>query len=445
MRFILKNRIQSKAYILLAAILYAFSFHYSYLSYVNPVFAYAHYGYNEHSIITELAAYLFFILPIFFYKASRMPAEYGASLLYVVCYAPAQLIILFNWNNAELELIEMQATLALSMAFLFYFSSIGGRNIKSIKINSILPKIIAVLTCISIFLIFILYGSNMRFVSFDEVYDLRASANQVDSGPLVGYIISWLSYVFLPYYLTRGILERKFLLILIGVLGGLIIYGATGAKAMLLMPVIILVMWLLIRNDTDFLLKFLFGISFFIFLITFFLPNDGLWSWVKSILLIRTIGTGGWTIFSYYEFFSKNPLTYFTHISPINYLFGGYPYGGLQLGQVIGLEYSGHIEANFNANFWASDAFAAVGLIGVPIVTIVMSLIFISINRHCSVFPRQFVVLWFSGYWFSMLNFPITTALLTGGGLLLILLLWIARLKFNIFQVRRYKVNLDKI
>ena len=126
----------------------------------------------------------------------------------------------------------------------------------------------------------------------------------------------------------------------------------------------------------------------------------------------------------YYEYFSNNGFTYYSHIGAVNALTGAYPYD-YALGQLIGLEYSGSAEANFNGNFWASDGFAALGVLGVPVVTIALAFVFIWINRIASAYSARFVFLWLSGFWLALLNVPLSTALLSGGGLVTIGLLWL--------------------
>ncbi len=112
-----------------------------------------------------------------------------------------------------------------------------------------------------------------------------------------------------------------------------------------------------------------------------------------------------------------------THIGPIAALTNAYPYGNLDLGQVIGRNYFLSEEANFNANFWASDGFAAMGIAGVPVVTAVVCLIWAGINRAARGFSTKFTVLWLAGFWQTLLNAPISVALLSGGGLIVMSLL----------------------
>ena len=197
------------------------------------------------------------------------------------------------------------------------------------------------------------------------------------------------------------------------------------------MPLMIYGLFLLIGSGKNFLLRLLSVMTVVVLLVTALTPDDGVLMWVKSILLVRVLGAGGWTISTYYDYFSNNGFTFYTHIGPINALTSAYPYGEYSLGQTIGLYYSGSSDVNYNANFWASDGFAAMGVLGIPVVTAVMVAVFYAINRIASGYSPRFVELWLSGFWLALLNVPLTTALLSGGGGLTLFLLWATRVRLS--------------
>lgn len=411
----------------LVALVYGAVFHYAYVAFINPAFEYANYLYLAPSALGLLYTYLLVCAPVVAYRSSSAPAAYGAALIFALCYVPAQLILLFNWERSSGELILVQAFLAASMAILLQASGLGCKATAPIRSDRHLAPILGVLTVVSMLVLVASYHEYMRLVSFEDVYDLRFAANENERSGLVNYLISWLSYCFLPFYFARGVLRRNFADIAIGLLGCVLIYAATGSKAAILMPAVILILNRLIGSGKDFLLRLVTVLTISIFLVTELLPDDGILFWVKSILLLRVLGTGGWNMTVYYDYFSTNGYTFYTHIGPINALIGGYPYGAYSLGQLIGLQYSGSEQANFNANFWASDGFAALGVLGVPVVTAALCAVFFAINRIASGFSTRFVVLWLVGFWLAMLNLPLSTAVLSGGGAMTLLLLWSAR------------------
>lgn len=416
--------------LVVAAIIFGAAFHYAYVTYINPLFAYASYLYFTPSIESVLFTYILVAAPVVRYRTSVLPAAYGAALIYALCYVPAQLILLFNWQRSLDELFLLQASVAASMTVLLFASQLGGkRQVFNVPHHNSqrLSWALAFLTLFSCIVFLIANYKSMRLVSFEEVYDLRFETTQINKGAFVNYLTAWFSYCFLPFYFTRGILRRSFIDIGVGLAGGLLIYMAMGSKASILMGFIMFGLHLLFESSKVFLLRLLLTLSVAVLLCIALLPDEGPLFFVKSILLIRVLAVGGWTMSTYYEYFTTHGFTYYTHIGPINALTNAYPYGNYSLGQLIGIEYSGSERANFNANFWASDAFAAWGIAGVPIATAALCIIFYVINRASRGYSAEFVVLWLAGFWLALLNVPLSVALLSGGGLLTALLLWVTR------------------
>lgn len=406
------------------ALLYGMAFHNAYASYINPVYEYGHYYYFPASFPQTAATYALLVLPCLFFRWTQAPSACGIALFYALCYVPTELIMLFNWNRSAEELLLVQACLAASMSVIMAFSASGWRPAAQPIPPARIKPVMAVLMVISLSLLVWTYRDHMRFVGFDDVYDLRFETNELDTGPLVDYFVSWLSYCFLPYYLARGIIDKRMRDVLLAITAALLIYMSTGAKAMILMPPIMLIMHGLLNARERLLPMLLAVLTAALLFVTEFLPDDGIGFWVKFVFLLRTMCAGGWANFVYYDYFTQNGLTYYSHIGVVNNLTGAYPYGKYSLGQTIGIEYSGSELANYNANFWASDGFAALGLVGIPVVTVAVLAMFYIINRISSRYSAHFVALWLSGFWLGLLNLPLTTALVSAGGALTLMLLW---------------------
>jgi hypothetical protein len=371
-------------------------------------------------------------------------------LVFAVCYVPAQLIMLFNWERSIAELSAVQVSVAASMTVLLATCSLGAdrpqefepaASREPVYISPVLSVSVAVLTAISTMLLIYYYGPYMRLVALDDIYDLRFESGQIDYGPFVNYTVSWLSYCSLPFYYTRSILRRNPVDFAIAVGITLLIYAAAGSKTAIFMVVSIYGLYLLFESRDRFFFRLL--LAMLIITVVFALmPDDesGPLRWIKALVLIRLLGIGGWTMSLYYDFFAENGYTYYTHIGPINALFGGYPYGNLALGQVIGLQFFGTEEANANAAFWASDAFAAAGIYGVPIVTAAVCVVWYALNRSVRGFSTRFACLWLCGFWQGLLNAPLTTALLSGGGIIVMLLM---RLNVLLGRADRQETSTD--
>lgn len=146
---------------------------------------------------------------------------------------------------------------------------------------------------------------------------------------------------------------------------------------------------------------------------------------IKSLLLVRTLAVPGFTMSRYFDYFNANGYTYWSHFRPIDGVFTTYQYGHYALGQLIGIELSGSPLANWNANFWASDGLAAAGPVGILILFPLLCLLLVSINVLGQGMDTKFFATLLTGFIVSMANVPLTTSMLSGG------LIWIIVMRFS--------------
>jgi hypothetical protein len=410
---------------LILAALYIFAVHYAYVSYISPTFEYAHYTYLPPGLVELVATYFLTWLVVFAHKDTAHPSQAAAGLIYALCYVPIQLSLLFTVEREYWSIFPAQLALAFSMALIFLFAHSGplSKPGDTTEFKSLDLKL-GLLTLSSIILIVIVNRDHMRLVSFSDVYELRFESSASPSNPLINYLTMWLSYCFISYFIGRGIIHKKKLHLGLGLVGSLVLYMATGAKASLLllpMTISVIAIW---KTGPGFLSRTLLALIALISTLVIVLPDDGIFFWTKSIILVRIIGSSGWVASKYFEYFDINGFTFYNHIGPINAIFNNYPYGNYLLGQIIGIEYSGGPEANFNASFWASDGFAAAGVLGVLIITIPVIFLLYLINLFAVGFSSRFIVAWNTGFFIALLNLPLSTSLLSGGGLILLFLTW---------------------
>ncbi len=410
---------------LILAALYIWAVHYAYVSYISPTFEYASYTYLPPSFVKLATTYFLTWLVVFAHRDTVHPSQAAAGLIYTLCYVPIQLSLLFTVEREYWSILPAQLALAISMAMIFIFARSGPlpKPAETTEFKS-LDLYLGLITLSSVILIAMVNRDHMRLVSFADVYELRFESAAIPSNPLINYLTMWLSYCFISYFFARGIIYKKISHIGLGLVGSLILYVATGAKASLLllpMTICVITIW---KTGLGFLSRTLFALIFFILVLVILLPDDGIFLWTKSIILVRIIGSSGWVASKYFEYFDLNGFTYYTHIGPVNAIFDSYPYGNYSLGQIIGIEYVGSMEANFNGSFWASDGFASAGVLGVLIITIPVIIHLYFINRFAVGLQNRFTVAWNTGFFMAMLNIPFTTALLSGGGLIILSLMW---------------------
>lgn len=404
------------------------AFQFAYQQYLVPTFAYASYRNVEMSSGHHIFTHMVIALPSLLFKDRPAPAVFGVALIYVLLYVPGQIMLPRMLDSAYFPTLTIQAALGASMGVLCYASSVEMRPQQTLlPMNNKMTASVLVLALPCLLAMVATNYQHMRLVNFLDVYDLRSDSSVASKLPILAYTNLWLAYCFLPYFVTRGILMGDKLSLTFGIGGCFLIYLATGAKAQILLPFIIIGIFLASRH-IKLTLANIAMVNIIFIIACLILPKDGFGGTVKFLYLMRTLSTGGFTMSLYYEFFSTMQYTYYTHVNFIGPIIGEYPYGNYSMGQVIGSQYFNSDLANYNANFWASDGFGAMGIPGIAVITSVLSSILIAINKLASFYDTRFVSLWLTGFWLAVLNLPFSTAMLSGGGLLVMLFLFMGRL-----------------
>jgi len=353
-----------------------------YIFFLNRYFEYAGFTLYNMDIAFITLSVLIAVFPILFYKKYKAISSFITSFIYILLYIPIIITFALGSNLPMIKIIEIQIGFLICMVFLFYadrFVIIKGysfRLLKNKNIKKIMFTIIISITIVLTLYVVFLYQDNLRLVSFgEEVYKLRTENNKYGTGLIAGYLSSWLSVVFIPICLAYGLIYKKKLFFIVACISSLIIYMATGSKGIILFPFLFFVCNIFFKLvfKKNIYIKIVF-ILFIFLLILFFIPDSAyIIRAAKSIIMWRTIGNGGYLTIWYYDFFSKNPHTYYSHINIINAITENYPYD-VTLGFVVGRAYWSP-NLNANANFWATDGIAALGMPGVIIITFIFFII----------------------------------------------------------------------
>jgi hypothetical protein len=419
------------AKLLVLGLLNAAAYHFAYVDFLYVVFDYAGFHYEATSGAYMVFTYLLAALPLLAARESNEPSAVGCALIYGLSYIPIQLTFTFLWTEKTVELASIQTLLALSMTVLFRTSARAraanfpyelGYGEVFFERNR-MTTAVHVLTVLGLALTLFEFHSIMKIVSFEDVYDLRGDAAEIQASTLTNYLMMWLTYCFGPFYIARALIRGGKKDWAIGMSILVLIYAATGSKLALLTPVFMFAMKYIDNGRDEFLIRFLTVVGVSVSVLVLVIPQEGILRWVNAIFLMRVFGSNGWLAAVYYEFFSSHGFTFYTHIGPINALFGGYPYGDHSLGQEIARFYLNSDTANMNAGFWASDAFAGLGLAGIFVVTAFLCWFMKELDKVAQHFPLRLINLWLLGFWMAMMNVPLSTAVLSCGGLMAIFLM----------------------
>lgn len=408
---------------ILAVCFFAAGYHAIYVAYLNPVFDYAYYRLENREWFQWVAVYLIVLTPSVWQRSICNAVASGISLIYLLVYVPALITMSAMWIKPFSEFILVAISLMIGQFIIQLYPlkrpATCNPIINSQQLTQGIKTFVAILTFISLTVFIIENKSHMRLVGFEDVYDLRFASRDASS-LLSGYLSMWLLGVSVPFYLSLFIQRKNWKSLFLAILISILLYMGNGAKSALLMPIQALIVAFLVakgRNPTQFL-GLLLGLTMWILYLADF-------EWLnifKSLLIMRLLSTGGWTLTTYYEFFSFNGWTYYSHVNIIG-SFLGKEYS-TELGKLIGIEYFSSEDANFNANFWATDGIAAFGIIGIIFASFLMGYVLRIISKLSLHLDQRATAVLLSGFWLSILNSSIFTSMLSGGGLLILLIIY---------------------
>lgn len=413
---------EKRAFYYFIALLYAILFYQGYMIFLNPIFGYAGFGLNE----PRLTNYLFMIysfalsvLPIYFFRGVNTISAFICIFIFFLLYIPVQITFFLDYDGDDLYVGYLQFLYFLGMSLLFYADRV------KFKTRIVLPsridffKVILVLTILSTLYMAVKYGGSLKLVAFEDVYEQRFATSELGSDVFTAYISSWLAYLYIPVCFSYGLFAKKKIYIIVGILGSIIIYMAIASKTALVFPVVIYVMYKVLKNRS---LKSSFTFIGMGLLIAMFVTLMLDFNAITALFWMRTIGNSGSLTLHYHYFFETHPHTYYSHINIINFFSQSYPFPGKGLGQAVGNYYWAD-DTSANANFWATDGIAAIGDLGILVSSILLFIVFIFFNRISKNYNFLFLVLTLIPYIMSILNTSLFSSLFTGGALFLFLML----------------------
>ncbi len=418
----LKRFYQSKRFTYVIGFLYSLLFFYGYREILNGGYLYMGFTIEDHRVennMLVLVTFLFAILPLIFRNGYKQISSFITIFLYLLLYVPIQFTIFFVMKGSQLEIMELQLLFCLGMSLLHIADRFGNEYKFYLPSNINIFKIVLFLTWLGTLYIGFKYRGNLRFVSYEDVYIQRSATEALGSDIITAYFGAWLANVFIPISAAYGLFSNKRLYFLSALLASIIFYMATADKAILSFPFIIYGLFKLLKNRS---LNNAFSIiTIGLSLVMIYTLNTE-FSIFSALFWMRTLGNGGLLTVLYHDFFQHHPVTYYSHINFINALTHYYPYGDQSLGKLIGSEFFSD-ETNANANFWATDGFAAFGTAGILIASLLLFINFLVINKITKGYKPVFLLCIFVPYISSVLNQSLFSSFLTGGEVWLLFIL----------------------
>jgi hypothetical protein len=254
---------------------------------------------------------------------------------------------------------------------------------------------------------------NFRLVEVGAIYQYR---DAIQFPRWLGYVFGIMTTSLIPFAFACFVERRQYLLAGACLVLLLALYPVTLSKVVLFAP--FWLMFLLILS-----IRFEGRVAVILSLL---LP---LWAGLLSLpastalfslVNFRMIGIPSMALDIYSNFFAHHPLTHFCQISLLKPLMDC-PYSE-PLGAVMQEAYR---SGSWNAFLFATEGVASVGLLFAPLVAFVAGLLVALANAMSDGLPPRFVILSSGILVQTLINVPFTTAMLTHGAGLLVLLWYV--------------------
>jgi hypothetical protein len=246
----------------LAILVYAVVLHWVYSELVTGLFYYLGYRYSEPTPQIAVIAYIIAVV-----TALALPRKMGKPsaavlwILYAVTAAPGILIAPYTGYLDDGEAI----TLSLVIGAVFSGVALKSRGTpKPLRMNVSPTSFWLVLGVFSITtygLLAFTQGLSLRYISFDDVYDVRSEYDdQLEGIGILSYLVFTQANVVNPVIIARGIFAKRFLPVFLGILGQLVIFSGTGFKSILFsIPAVLIIAAMFYRKSAPDGVKFVWG------------------------------------------------------------------------------------------------------------------------------------------------------------------------------------------
>jgi hypothetical protein len=263
-------------------------------------------------------------------------------------------------------------------------------------------------------------GGNFRLVGLDEIYSLRESAAdsiEASGSNFLKYAFPWVNGLLLPMIFARAVQRSNYLMIAVVVICYGFLFGIWGSKTSVFGPLILIAASIWTSSGASRMPVLMIAALILALIVPALLPFEtGLGNLIKlgwvAVVNMRTFAIPGIAIVQYYGFFSAHAWTLGSQITGLSWILH-YPYD-YNLPQTLGYYYYGTL-VTANANFWAQDGLASLGLVGLELTSFMAALVFWILDSATRGMSMKFLVPALVGILVAFSNVSLFTTLLTGG------------------------------
>ncbi len=359
----------------------------------------------------------------------KKPSSLVLITLCFVVIMPILVLTIFNYENS---IARYGSTLGLLITGFIFSCFLCSRVTKPSAENKIPSGNVAIVffaiaVCMAVLLVYE-YASIMAFAGLEQTYEQR-KLGAASSG-FIGYIQVYLAYFFCPGLLAIGLSRKNIILTVFSVAGFVLSYSITAERTVFLLPIIMIGIYVLYNYKKRIsYISLVFFVSLIIILVSVFYESSSIVNGIALYFVYRVIALPGILFSQYLDFFGEQGLTYWTHVRgfdlvidvPVVYQHNPlFPY----LGRILADEFLG-VDSNSNANLFAYDGAAALGVLGVLIICLLLTLWLLVLDYAANKWSPAFVLPVVFPMAYALTNGSFFTVLLSFGGIFWIILFFL--------------------
>lgn len=355
---------------------YTVVFHGVYALVIAPTFSYDGSFYAPVSTLAVVVAGAAAILPsIWLPSRLTRPSQVALWLIYLIGYIPASLVMYYVLEADLPELAPFTLVLVAGMAILGVMDRVP-RTFWVVPIRSSVAgfsRLLAFTAVATIGYIAVTVGINFQLPDVLDVYDTRATFGDAvgASGTILAYIVVWSVNVVGPLLIAIGLRRRLPLLVGLGIILELVIYGITGFKTALFSAVLVVGLVVLFSARPRPSAAWLAWIAAMLMIAVSVADRLNGSIVATSIFVRRVIEVPALVTSRYFEYFSDHETYNLAHSFLRSWL---RPPSELSPPELIGSLYF-DVATWANGGLWA-DAFANFGFAGIPLFAAVLGGVF---------------------------------------------------------------------
>jgi hypothetical protein len=360
-------------------VLYSLAYEYFYSDLLTPLIQddFTAYDFSKSDVYTSIA----FLTPLALLPMGtrlRAPGQFIVAALSVFMFIPIPIVFAAMVSTSEYWMVYL----------LLWVGFLALSTLSSMCVNFPLPQIDErtfkkALVVTSVFfgagLLYVLATNRFSIVSLNQAHEERG---YITISGLQGYLTVGYTASFGGLMAAMALMYRKYWALALALAGFVICYGTLEGRNSALMPAWIAYIYLghrwFYRDSVSKLLltliaPFLVGIVAITIVGTTDRESFVYDAFTLANYRLFSVPAIGFNI--YYNFFSNNPFTYWSHITFVGN-FVSNPYG-MTLGEVMEDAY--HM-GSYNGSFLETDSLAAAGVVTLPFISLVFGLVLLAVN-----------------------------------------------------------------